>query len=396
MSQPDTVLPATIAAYSQRFHASLSGHHIASPLGAWLLTALASKGAKNGSEEYTTLTQALGMKPEVAFARAKEILSNPREGIASAAAVWIKPAAINAAYKAWVQEMGDAVSSGEMPTQEEADAWTKEKTLDLISKFPGDVEDPLACLALVTALAVKGGWTSREYDVVENETLSAWNVKKVLSKTEMPESNAWIHEDNDGTYGVHVNDTTNGLRVFSVIGAEGESQESVLAKAHKIALMERPSRSSLFEMEIGQQDFFRVEEETRRLVRGSSKNFYNVALPAWKADNNHDLTQMCALEMGTTGRVLADMLALNDFSCDAQQVATASYSATGFEAAAVTYMRVGLRSMPQYIDTKVRVCSIDYNRPYAVVAVVGGNRLKPTVWDGLPLFSAWVEEATEA
>ncbi|WP_232665926.1 serpin family protein, partial [Pseudonocardia sp. TRM90224] len=53
-------LPGVVAAYARRFHAAVGDqHHVASPLGAWLVLAMAAP-AINGADAQQ-VTEALGM-----------------------------------------------------------------------------------------------------------------------------------------------------------------------------------------------------------------------------------------------------------------------------------------------------------------------------------------------
>jgi hypothetical protein len=82
-------------------------------------------------------------------------------------------------------------------------------------------------------------------------------------------------------------------------------------------------------------------------------------------------------------------------SFEARQSAVASYTRTGFKAAAVT--AVGLRAapLPQFHEVLVRRVELRFNRPYAVLACCaldGG----PEAWRGVPVFSAWVSDRDRA
>ncbi len=58
MTAGTSVVPACVAAYAARLHAAIGpGHHAASPLGAWLLLALAAPAAR-GHDRATLTTGA--------------------------------------------------------------------------------------------------------------------------------------------------------------------------------------------------------------------------------------------------------------------------------------------------------------------------------------------------
>jgi hypothetical protein len=81
----------------------------------------------------------------------------------------------------------------------------------------------------------------------------------------------------------------------------------------------------------------------------------------------------------------------------AKQTATASYSKTGFKAAAVTAIAMVAGSMPPRLEVHevlVRRIELRFNRPYAVLACAAGDD-GPAAWRGVPVFSAWITEPDE-
>jgi hypothetical protein len=146
-------LAGLVTRYARLFHAVIgSRHHVASPLGAWVLLALcapAASGAQRGE-----LIDALGCEPEEAAAIAAGLLEAPHPLVAAAAAVW------NAAGKGneqWLAGLPASVERGPIPSQDEADWWAREHTLGLIEKFPVKITDEIYLL-LATALATKVSW----------------------------------------------------------------------------------------------------------------------------------------------------------------------------------------------------------------------------------------------
>src|SRR5215469_12898027 len=85
-------LASSVTSYASRLHAAIGArHHVASPLGAWLLLALAGP-ASTGSDR-AVLTQVLGCDADDAAAAAADLLTNPHPLVATAAAVWTDPKA---------------------------------------------------------------------------------------------------------------------------------------------------------------------------------------------------------------------------------------------------------------------------------------------------------------
>ena len=82
---------------------------------------------------------------------------------------------------------------------------------------------------------------------------------------------------------------------------------------------------------------------------------------------------------------------------EARQAATARYTRTGFEAAAITAMAGRLAMMPR--RGVLRTVELRFGHPYAGVAVTaddylarGGGQAPRGPWDGVPVFSAWVAQ----
>jgi hypothetical protein len=87
---------------------------------------------------------------------------------------------------------------------------------------------------------------------------------------------------------------------------------------------------------------------------------------------------------------------------EAVQEARAEYTARGFRAAAITVLGevAGEADAPELCP--VRDATLRFDRPYAVVAVARAGRAARSVppealpWHGIPVFSAWVAEPSEA
>src|SRR5215472_3523922 len=97
-------------------------HQVASPLGAWLLLALAAPASQGADRD--TLTDVLGCDVDVAAAAAADLLAEPHPLVAAAAAVWttssFEPAET---FRHWQDGLPAAVSTGALPGQEGVDAW---------------------------------------------------------------------------------------------------------------------------------------------------------------------------------------------------------------------------------------------------------------------------------
>ena len=162
------------------------GHHVSSPLGAWLLLALCAPAAQG--QDAAKLAGVLGAEPGPAAALAGELLSEPHPLVAAAAAVWSAPGAAN---RAWLTSLPAPVTQGELPDQATVDRWAREHSFGLIDRFPLLV-DAETYLLLATALATKVSWVS-PFDLRPGTALGgSWRLDQVLASPDHPSHTAFI------------------------------------------------------------------------------------------------------------------------------------------------------------------------------------------------------------
>jgi hypothetical protein len=390
-----TGLGGQVAAYAQTFHDVIGyRHHIASPLGAWLLLALCGPAADGedaggedaGREDAATLARLLGGDRAAAAEQAATLLGNPPPVVGAAAGVWTRA---GAGGPGWLDDLPAAVSRGAIPPPPELDAWAREHTFGLIDKFPV-VIGPAVALVLATALATKVSWDCpfELAPAVELGPASPWSgqVARVLRSPVRPGHAAFIAATDDaGDVAVHLGQARDGLLVASVIAGPEVEPSRVLVAAHRIAIARAlgqpvPSRS-LLDLPLGDGPLWSIREEAAS-GGGPAQRCYAV-LPAWSAQDSFSLTDP-RLGFAAVARSLG-----GGDRWQARQAATAAYSRTGFEAAAVTAMAVALAMRP---GGRRRVAELRFGHPYGVVAVTtdGGS------WRGVPVFSGWVTEPVDA
>ena len=148
-------LPAVVCRYAEPFAALGGGdHHVASPLGAWLVLALAAPAATGELAEQ--ITDALGADAQTAHRAAADLLARPHPVVSAAAAAWTDPGLTG--LDGWRDTLPTTVSTGPVPTQAQADAWAREHTLGQIETFPLDLTRMVIVLA--SALATKVTWVT--------------------------------------------------------------------------------------------------------------------------------------------------------------------------------------------------------------------------------------------
>jgi hypothetical protein len=397
--------------YAGHLHARAGlGHHVVSPLGAWMLVALCATVA--GDEQVRgELAHVLGADPVQAAAFAARLLADPHPLVPAGAGAWVRPARETTRIKRWRAELPAVVDTGDIPSQEEIDRWTAERTLGLIERFPIDLSSDVVCL-LATALATRVSWEV-PFEVVDAAALgpSRWPaLRRVLRPPRGdPRHRQYLAgTDRAGTVGVHLAGARGGLLVGSVIAADPAVPASdVLAAAEEIVTAEaRQPRSvtrlSLFDLPLGDGPVWSIsEQQADTTAPGGREEQVIGVLPAWSAQTRLDLRDDEALGFAAAARALAEALELGDWRYDARQAAMARYSAVGFEAAAVTGLAV-LVSAKVSRPGRRRVATLRFAHPFAVVAAASDDpRARhaspvPSAWHGLPVFSAWVSEPTDA
>ncbi|ORB88160.1 hypothetical protein [Mycobacterium persicum] len=365
-----------VTRYARRFSRVHAGaHSVSSPLGAWLLLALAAPVARGRVRD--DIEGVLGTDAKQARRALDELLADPPDVIRAALAVW--------GIDDWPGGLPADIDVGPVPSQEQADGWARDHTDGLIDRFPGDVSDMTAVLA--SALATRISWR-RPYEVTDaRELQSPWSTRLTDALTLGGADGYFTDVADVGVVAVHPAVGNGGLHVTSVIASQEASFEAVLAAAHDIARREATGsavrRRALTDMTLGDGEFWTITQEHR-----PGGDQVRVVLPAWTATSNHDLTADPDLGFAAVGRALAaatTMLAdIPDIS--ARQSAAARYGRWGFEAAAVT--SVALRSA-MVSSGLSRSATLRFGHPYAVVAVTGARR-RGDPWAGVPVFAAWV------
>jgi hypothetical protein len=403
---------APLARYARRFHqVAGAGHHVASPLGAWLLLALA--GPACAGDDLRQLEEILGADADAAARFAAELLVHPHPAVHAAAAVWggNGPAA-DARIASWRAGLPPQVDTGPVPGQAELDAWARRHTLGLIDRFPAGDGRTLTWL-LATALAARVSW-KRPFDLAPASALgsaSPWatTLARVLrtphgpGTARVPGHDQFIAAtDTAGDVAVHAASAREGLLVVSVAAAPGVPAADVLSAAYDLGVAlaaGRPlTRRSLFDLPPGEGPAWTITEERADITApGGREERCTAALPAWSAHSTHQLTDP-RLGFATVRHALDPI-----DPWQARQAAMARYTRIGFEAGAVTALAVRLSAVAARPGVR-RSAELRFGHPYAVVAVAADNAEpqdshRPdshSPWHGLPVFSAWVADPEDA
>ncbi len=398
----------TLARYGRELHAVAGdGHHVVSPLGAWMVLALTGALAEADPAARHQLDTALGCDPVDAAAFASTLLSRPHPLVATGAGLWVRDHIDTARVRQWRAALPEQVDTGDVPSQEKLDRWAVDRTLGLIERFPLTVTPEVECV-LASVLATKVSWEV-PFEVVDAAELgpSRWNrtVARVLRTPNDPRHQQFLADtDGAGPVAVHLAQARGGLLVASVLAADATVPPGrVLAEAERIVIAEarqkgQVERLSLFDLPLGPGPVWDIDEEPAgRAGHLALDERFTSIMPAWSAKTDLDLTRPAELGFGAAAATIARALELANPVYEARQSTVAKYSAVGFEAAAVTGLAV-LRSALLAPPATARRATVRFRHPYAVVAVSYNDPRQPSpdVWHGLPVFSAWVAEAEDA
>jgi hypothetical protein len=129
-------------------------------------------------------------------------------------------------------------------------------------------------------------------------------------------------------------------------------------------------------------------------IAGRRERVLGASMPAWHIESELDLRSSALFGSEPALETLRALIGPQPTDqTQASQVAVASFTRTGFEAAAVTGFAVAV-SAPR--PSLGRAATLRFDHPYAAVAVGGGLRGAESRFDRLPLFTAWVSEPAEA
>jgi hypothetical protein len=403
-------LPGLVDSYARRVSPAVLAQHrgasVSSALGVWLLLA-ACVSAAQGADR-AELEEALGCTADEAGRLLAAFTADPPRALHAAIALWTAVDDVTPELEAWTRGLPDAVESGFMPTQAQADAWAERETLGLIRRFPMGI-DELTRIVLASALATKVSWEVPFEVVPAAEHLgrsSPWRsaVSRLLWDGRADGHAMITRTEAAGLVAVHCAVAREDLTVISVSAAPEVDRAAVCAGAAEVAATVRAEwgrgACSLYDLPLGTGHSLELsEQEVASFVAQSRlERIDGAALPAWSAEAELDLTASPAFGIAPALETLHRLIGPRPGDqCAAKQAAVASFTRYGFAAAAVTalgFSASALRRPPERSLQRRAVLRFDH--PFAAVAVAGrpGGR-GAVAFAGLPLFSAWVAEPSE-
>lgn len=188
------------------------------------------------------------------------------------------------------------------------------------------------------------------------------------------------------------------LTVISVSADPAVPRAAVLDAAHEVAALAREHSSSLacslFELPLGIGHSWEIaEREARTYTAGERvERIAGASLPAWHVEGELDLKTSALFGAAPALETMREVIGPSPSDeTEAVQTALASFTRYGFEAAAVTAVRIRASAGRAPQETGIeRTATLRFDHPYAAIAVAQRS------FAGLPLFSAWIQEPEEA
>lgn len=411
-------LAVLIDAYCRRVCPAVLEQHeadsISSPLGVWLLLAACASAAADKDRE--ELEDALGCSSTTATELLISFLADPPPPLHSGLALWVRDNEVTPALTRWNATLPTQVERGDIPSQVAADAWADHQTSGLIRRFPVQITD-LTRLLLTSVLATRVSW-QEPFEVVAAQdhlrSSSPWRdqVKEVLldSRPSRFPPTMLAMTEAAGVVAVHFALANEELAVLSVAADPEIDRHLVFEAAYEIARLCREDGldsvyCSLFDLPLGSGHSWEITEREvlARVAGDRSEKIVGAMLAAWHAKSTLKLQASEAFGVRPALSALFGLIGPDPRGdgVEAFQSAVASYTPTGFEAAAISAFDVmGSVTRPRERGLS-RTARLYFDHPYAAVALAGSTsdftraRAGHTELFCLPLFSAWVSTPHE-
>lgn len=388
MEATDGQISAPIQRYADHWwphfnSGAASGNVVVSPVGAWLLLALAAGADAQGK------SAVLGLEPGQAMQMAAALVGHAPKAVRAATALWLAADERTEELARWQDRLPAAVASGPVPTAQQADDWASAATGGLINRFPVTLARDTA-LVLAGALVADVRWR-RPYLVrfVDDWGIGrAWagSVESIL----VGEHLTAVRTD-QGLFAVH-QAQADGLVVICVTGATASHPMSTAAAVLRAYL--NGSTEDLWTLPLGEDGCWRVEEELLEDAPAERVLRTEVRLPAWEAESSWDLMTDADLGFVDAAQRIAALL-VHPGPAQAAQRARARFDRLGFTAAAVTALAV-MRSAPPHDGEPtpgvLRRVRADFAEPFAAFALVDEPG---SPWHQVMAFAAWIQEPAD-
>lgn len=346
--------------------------------GAWpLLAHLASVAEGQGRKE---LQEAIGTDAATASQAARNVLSimDRSTAIRAALGLWSRPDL--PLHPAWITTlpagMYGELTSDPTADQYRLDTWTKEQTGGLIPAMPLQLADDVL-LVLAMALTVRTTWLRPFTDGIDLFEVGPWAGSEihVLRRSTHILDRARVADTPSGPLMMLRVMGTGGIDVHLVLGDDSMKPGHVLSAGMDVLAARHPTTPASF-LPAGNPG----PGMTVRHVRDHAPDdVLNVTVPRFTITSTHDLLKLPEVfglatvtdtSRGNFPGISTEPLAITQ----AQQNAVATFSATGFESAAITGFAAvaGMAPPPPH---RARHIDLDFSHPFGFLAVDRRSRL---------------------
>lgn len=312
--------------------------------------------------------------------RLSEILG-ASDGLTSALGLWVKPSIpINATFGQTIP----ALTVAPMPSAKALDQWVQQATSGMLTEFPGGIPNDALMIAS-SAICADATWTT-PFRPYPGQWMDDPNWIPWLLRSRNPTSDAAILETKAVKVGRVIFTTDSSFDVHLLTGDEGMSPSEVLSIGLD-ALTDDETTTVVPGSELRSGDSagcLTVDDQSY------GEPNLSVSLPPftvsseWKMTDHSEtfgLTTATDDSRGHFNLLSPEPLAIG--ACT--QTATASFSAEGFRAAAVTsILASGAGARP---NSRALRITVHLNRPFAFLCVHRDS--------GITLFAGWVTEPAE-
>jgi hypothetical protein len=417
-ASPEADIVGLVDAYARRISPAVLHQHagasVCSPLGVWLL--LAACATATSEHERPALEEALGCPTSQAAALLAGFLEVPPAALRTAIALWVRSADRTTPLVEWSASLPPAVERGPIPPQAAADAWTEQQTQGLIAHFPAQL-NRFSRLVLASILSTKVSWKTPfavEAAAKHLRPSSPWNgqIEEVLLDYDYGGDDLTMLADTEaaGVVAVHFAQALEDLGVLSVAADPAVDRQQVFEAAYELARRCRNdtlglARRSLFDLPVGEGASWLITEREVPTDEPDARleEFEYVVLPAWKSESVLNLKASALFGAHPALDALLGLIGPSPEGdvTEAVQSAVASFTPTGFEAAAVSAFAISTsRLVPTHRGVERRARLL-FDHPFVAIALAGSQsdflraRARHTDVFCLPLFSAWVETPEE-
>jgi hypothetical protein len=388
----------SLISYGNKFNSHVdfkeNKNFISSSFGAWLL--LATIAGSIPTEAYSesqkvNIENVLGSSIDDAYAKANTFLEKAPKSLKVLVTSWLaeKHIAADSIFSEWAENQKNNKLIDfclGIPTQNEADTWTEEKTLGLIKKFPLEVL-PSSDIISASVVALKVSWSAPFTETHNLKGMSFWKKDSFLLSSNKRHKHA-IYDLDGILYALHAVESADtwGRRILvsSVIGPASIPSQEVMSVAQRIVAKDPDiQKVQLDKLSLGQlTDYIELTERSETIITNTPTSEYSAILPAWEVSSQIDVLKDGFSEVAEAfGK---------DVEVEVAQSAVAAYNLNGFEAAAVTAATFRTTGLPSYYEATVRIANITYSHPYAIV-VHSDNK----EYENVSLFTGWISEAAD-